>query len=93
MDARTMALFLLEIGLGAGFRCGAGMGVISVHAVVSERLQKGGGEDQLGILELMDDTTIHQDCHTRTDSEVGHHPSSPARPRPKIMIAPMVLTL
>jgi hypothetical protein len=93
MDARTMALFLLEIGLGAGFHCGAGMGVISVHAVVSERLQKGGGEDQLGILELMNGTTIRQDCHRRTDSEDGHHPSSPARSRPKITIAPTVLTL
>ena len=93
MDARTMALFLLEIGLGAGFRCGAGMGVISVHAVVAERLQKGGGEDQLGILELMNDTTIRQDCHTRTDSEDRHWPLNPARSRPKIMIAPTVLTL
>jgi hypothetical protein len=69
------------------------MGVISVHAVVAERLQKGGGEDQLGILELMNDTTIRQDCHTRTESEDGHHPSSPARLRPKITIAPTVLML
>ncbi len=30
------------------------MGVISFDAAVTERLQKGGGEDQLGILELMD---------------------------------------
>ncbi len=70
------------------------MGVISVDAaVVAERLQKGGGEDQLGILELMNDMTIRQDCHTRTDSEDGHHPSSPAHSRPKITIALAVLTL
>jgi hypothetical protein len=70
------------------------MGVTSVDAAVVEQLQNVNGEDQLvGILELMNDTTIRQDCHTRTDSKDEYHPSSPVRSRPKITIALMVLTL
>ncbi len=93
MDVRMAALSLLEIGLGADFRRGAGMGVILFDVAVAERLHKGGGEDQLGILELMDGHDNLPSCHTRTDSEDGHRPLSPARSRPKITIAPVVLTL
>jgi hypothetical protein len=38
------------------------MGVILVDTAVAERLQMGGGEDQLGILELMDDMTTLPSC-------------------------------
>ncbi len=55
-------------------------------------LKKVNGEDW-GILELMDDITIRQDCHTRTDNEDEHHPLNPAHSRPKIKVAPMVLML
>ncbi len=55
--------------LGGGFllRCGDG-GDLSGGCCGGYKTEKGGGENR-GILELMDDTTICQDCHMRTDSK------------------------